>query len=72
MKKRYWVYECSCSEKKLIELASTLTNKGYDFSIHVGNIVELAVFEEEADYAELIMIDKNIVHKMVDVIWRNR
>lgn len=70
MKERYFVYECLVAEEQIDELKNHLSMNGYDFSVSEEDGVEIAVHEEEMDYVETIMDDRDIDYRIVDIEWK--
>ena len=67
MKTRYYIYELVATKEQMEELNNHLKMNGYDFSINELNI---SVNEDEMDYVETIMEDRDISYSIVDYEWK--
>ena len=67
MRKRYYIYKCFTTKEKMNELQNHLSINGYDFST---SGMSISVYEEEMDYVETIMDDRNINYFVEDVEWK--
>lgn len=64
---KYFVYRCFNAKEQMKELENHLSMNGYNFSIN-GQV--LVVYEEDADYVETIMDDRNIEYILEDFEWK--
>lgn len=64
---KYFIYRCFNAKEQMKKLENHLSMNGYDFVIS-GNT--LSVYEEEVDYVETIMDDRNIDYIIEDVEWK--
>lgn len=67
MKERYFVYAFKATKEQMDELENHLKMNGYDFLI---NGEKISIHEEETDYVETIMTDREIYFNLVDVEFR--
>lgn len=66
MKERYYVYVCSATKEQMEELENHLSMNGYKFAISETILI---AHEEEADYIETIMVDRDIDYILDDIEW---
>lgn len=66
MKTRYYIYKLVATKEQMEELNNHLKMNGYDFSINESNI---SVNEDEMDYVETIMEDRDISYSIIDYEW---
>ena len=70
MKERYFVYVCYGTEEQITEFKNHLFMNGYDFSIREEDGIEITIHEEETDYVETMMDDRNIDYRIIDYEWK--
>ena len=64
---KYFIYNCFTTKEQMEELKNHLNMNGYDFSI---NGMTISIYEEEANYVETIMDDRNIEYILYDTEWK--
>lgn len=71
MKTRYYIYTVITTKEQTEELVNHLKMNGYDFLIngYLSDGLSLGVNEDETDYVETIMEDRDIDYRMVDYEW---